>query len=84
MEDGGAAEAKRIHAAMARQEAAFVDAVQKIMKERGITQKTLAEKTGVGQPAVSMILSRKCRPQRGTVQKVAKALGVDAKRLWTE
>ena len=83
-EDGGSAEARRIHAAMARQEARFADAVQNRMKERGITQATLAEKIGVGQPAVSMILSRKCRPQRATVEKIAKALGVSPTRLWTE
>jgi predicted XRE-type DNA-binding protein len=81
-EDGGSAEAKRIHAAMARQEATFADAVQKLMKGRGITQKALAEKIGIGQPAVSMILSRKCRPQQATIGKIAKALRVESKTLW--
>ena len=84
MEDGGSVKAKRVHTAMARQEATFADAVQKLMKERGITQKALAEKVGIGQPAVSMILSRKCRPQWATVEKIAKALGIEPKRLWAD
>jgi lambda repressor-like predicted transcriptional regulator len=84
MADDTSAQAKRVDAAMARQEEMFADAVQKLMKERGITQKALAEKIGIGQPAVSMILSRKCRPQRATVENIAKALAVEPKRIWPE
>jgi len=84
MEDGGSVGAKRVHATMARQEATFAEAVLKLMKERGVTQKVLAQKIGIGQPAVSMILSRKCRPQQATVEKIAKALGVEPERIWAE
>jgi len=41
---------------------------------RGLTQAALAERIGVGQPAISMMLSRKCRPQRHTIEKLAAAL----------
>ena len=50
--DGGTADAKEVHAAKARQEAHFADVVQKLMKERSITQKALADKIGIGQPAL--------------------------------
>jgi lambda repressor-like predicted transcriptional regulator len=83
-EEDNSVEAKRAKVAATHQEATFAEAVLKLMKERGITQKVLAEKIGIGQPAISMILSRKCRPQRATVQKIAKALGVEPKRIWTE
>ena len=37
---------------------------------------------GVGQPAISMVLTRNCRPQRRTVEKIAKALDVSAEEVW--
>ena len=83
LEEGDSNEARRIRAAMSRQEVRFARAVRKLMKERGVSQKKLAEKIGVGQPAVSMMLSRRCRPQQATVEKIAKALGVEARTLWT-
>lgn len=75
-------EAARILADMNRQEATFADRLQATMTERGITQAELAEKIGVGQPAVSMMLNRTCRPQKKTVQKIATALGVKPADLW--
>lgn len=47
-----------------------------------MTQDQLAEKIGVGQPAISMMLKRQCRPQKRTVQRLAEALGVAAEELW--
>ena len=75
-------EAACILADMNRQEGTFADRLQATMTERGITQAELAEKIGVGQPAVSMMLNRNCRPQKKTVQKVATALGVEPADLW--
>jgi len=69
-------DAARITADMLRQEATFADRLQATMTARGITQAELAEKIGVGQPAVSMMLNRTCRPQKKTVHKIATALGV--------
>jgi predicted XRE-type DNA-binding protein len=73
---------QKARAAMARQEAAFSANLRQLMKERGLSQKTLAGMIGVGQPAISMMLSRECRPQRATVDKLAQALGVSARDLW--
>jgi lambda repressor-like predicted transcriptional regulator len=39
---------------------------------------------GVGQPTVSLLLSRASRPQRPTVEKVAAALGVEPAAIWTD
>lgn len=75
-------EAARIVADMDRQEATFADRLQATMTARGMTQAELAEKIGVGQPAVSMMLNRTCRPQKKTVQKIAAALGVTPADLW--
>ena len=38
----------------------------------------------IGQPAVSNLLSRRSRPQRRTVEKIARALGVATSEIWPE
>ncbi|MCU0703749.1 MAG: helix-turn-helix transcriptional regulator [Fimbriiglobus sp.] len=67
---------------MDRQEATFAERLREAMEAKGVTQSELAAKIGVGQPAVSMMLQRACRPQRKTVEKIAAALGVPAAELW--
>lgn len=64
------------------QEASFAEVLQRLMDERGMKQKDLAEKIGVGQPAVANMLNRRCRPQRRTIEKIAKALQVDPQTIW--
>ena len=81
-EDATAEEAKLIAESITHQQTFFANAVRKLMKSQKITQKALANKIGIGQTAVSMILSRECRPQQETIKKFAKALNVDPKRLW--
>ena len=71
-------------AKMDAQEAAFGERVQKLMTEKGMTQAALASKTGVNQSAISMLLNRGTRPQRRTVEKIAKALGVQTEEIWQE
>lgn len=64
------------------QEVFFGDKVRQLMTEKNISQELLAERVGVGQPAISNILNRKCRPQQKTIAKVATALGVSPSELW--
>lgn len=64
------------------QEAVFADRVASIMNVKGMTQEQLADAIGVGQPAISMMLARKGRPQRRTVLRIAEALGVSVNDLW--
>jgi lambda repressor-like predicted transcriptional regulator len=52
------------------------------MTTQGMTQAALAEACGFGQSALSNLLSRGNRPQRRTVQKIAKALGITPEDLW--
>ncbi len=47
-----------------------------------MSQVELAAAIGVGQPAISMMLSRNCRPQRRTVECIARALEVTPNDLW--
>jgi transcriptional regulator with XRE-family HTH domain len=47
-----------------------------------MTQAQLADKLGLGQPAISMMLQRNCRPQKRTVVRLADALGVAPEELW--
>jgi lambda repressor-like predicted transcriptional regulator len=75
-------EAGPILDAMDRQEASFAERLAEWMEKRGVTQAELAEKVGVGQPAISMMLNRSCRPQKKTVRKIASALGVTPEDLW--
>ncbi len=58
---------------MDEDEKCFSARVQAIMKEKGMTQAALAEACEIGQPAVCNLLSRQSRPQRRTVEKIAKA-----------
>lgn len=69
---------------MDQEEAAFAERVEALMQARGVTQSELASRVGIGQPAISMLLARKCRPQQGTVEKIAEALEVSAQDLWPE
>jgi DNA-binding XRE family transcriptional regulator len=67
-----------------RQQAFFAERLEKLLREKNLTQTALAEKIGVGQPAVSMMLSRRCYPRRRTVEKIAEALNVAVSELWQE
>jgi lambda repressor-like predicted transcriptional regulator len=69
-------------AAIAEQQATFADNLRRIMAAKGITQEQLASLTGVGQPAISNMLKRACRPQQRTVRRFAEALGVGPHDLW--
>ena len=64
------------------EEETFANSLDGHMKSKGISQVELAAAIGVGQPAISMMLSRDCRPQRRTVEKLARALGVPPNDLW--
>ena len=75
-------EAREARIEMEDEEQLFTDRVAQCMKKANVTQAVLAKKVGIGQPAVSMLLNRKCRPQKRTVRKIAKALGVQADYLW--
>jgi lambda repressor-like predicted transcriptional regulator len=77
-------EIRDVHASMDRQEEHFADRVIALMRERDMTQTQLASACEIGQPAVSNLLSRWSRPQRRTVEKIAKALGVEASEIWPE
>jgi predicted XRE-type DNA-binding protein len=76
------AKATSIAHEMAAEEQHFADQVRQLMKDKRMSQKALAEAVGVGQSAIAMMLSRKCRPQRSTVLKIAQALNVPPNRIW--
>lgn len=67
---------------MDREEATFASLLRNAMEVQGITQEQLAAKIGVGQPAISNMLNRQCRPQRRTILRLAEALGVSPETLW--
>jgi lambda repressor-like predicted transcriptional regulator len=75
-------EAKEALYRMDREEATFAERLCDCMKKNGVTQEQLAEQIGVGQPAISMMLQRACRPQKRTVYRLAEALGVSPEELW--
>jgi lambda repressor-like predicted transcriptional regulator len=73
---------KAVLDAMDAEEATFSDRLAALLRDKQVTQVQLAEQIGVGQPAISMMLARKCRPQRRTIKKIAGALGVAPEDLW--
>jgi transcriptional regulator with XRE-family HTH domain len=77
-------EAKDVLDRMDHEEAAFAQRLRDLMDAKGLTQAELAEKLGIGQPAISMMLNRTCRPQRATVIGLAQALGVLPEELWPD
>ena len=54
------------------------------MQDKCVTQIQLAERIECTQPAISQMLNRKCRPQRKTLEKIAKAIDVDVRELWPD
>lgn len=75
-------EVKVVLKEMDREEASFAERVNRLLDMKGMTQGDLAVAIGVGQPAISMLLKRECRPQRRTVQKIAEALKVSPEEIW--
>lgn len=69
---------------MDRQEATFADRLAAAMTAKGLTQAQLATAIGVGQPAISNMLNRACRPQSRTVARLAEALGMRPEELWPD
>jgi lambda repressor-like predicted transcriptional regulator len=64
------------------QEETFAERLKATMQAKGWTQEKLAERTGVGQPAISNMLNRQSRPQTRTVLRIAEALEVAPEDLW--
>jgi lambda repressor-like predicted transcriptional regulator len=75
-------EARSVLDSMDKQEATFAAKLQELMASRNLTQAELAAKVGIGQPAISMMLNRSCRPQEKTVRRFAEALSVEPGELW--
>lgn len=75
-------ETKDILARMDEEESSFAQRLRALMEAKELTQADLAAKVGIGQPAISMMLNRACRPQRKTVLRFADALGVSVQELW--
>lgn len=75
-------ETKVLLAGMDAEESAFAQRLRELMAIKGLTQAELADKVGIGQPAISMMLNRACRPQRKTILRFAEALGVSPEELW--
>jgi predicted XRE-type DNA-binding protein len=67
---------------LVREEQTFAERLRSLMDARDLNQQELAKMLGVGQPAISNMLNRQCRPQRRTVARIAKALDVNPEELW--
>ncbi len=81
-ERSGSIDDAALAASLDAEEEAFAERVKAILHRRNMTQEQLATALGIGQPAISMLLARKARPQRRTVERVAGALGVEPGELW--
>ena len=52
-----------------------------LLAEKGLTQATLAEKTGLSRAGVNKMLNRGTRPRLDTLGKLARVLGVKPSEL---
>lgn len=57
---------------------AIGERIRQIRKEKGITQKRLAELTGIAEITIRQYEAGKYKPKSITIHKIAKALGVSA------
>jgi lambda repressor-like predicted transcriptional regulator len=76
------ARVKAIDTQLNEEEAVFAERLAALLEKKSMSQAELAKAVGVGQSAISMMLARRCRPQRRTVEKIARALNVAAEELW--
>ena len=54
---------------------AIIDELIKLRKEKGLTQRELAQSANLAQPAIARLESKTATPQLDTLLKVAAALG---------
>lgn len=73
---------REAHQRMEEEERVFAANLARLLTEKNLSQAELARRVGVGPSAISMMLSRRCRPQKRTVEKIAQALGVELRALW--
>lgn len=69
---------------MDAQEEAFARRLRELMDAKRVSQRELADRVGCSQPAISQMLSRRCRPQRKTIRRLAEALDVHPRDLWPD
>jgi transcriptional regulator with XRE-family HTH domain len=55
----------------------IIDELIEIRKEKGLTQRELAEAANLAQPAIARLESKAVTPQLDTLLKIAAALGYD-------
>ena len=71
-------------ATMDTQQTAFAARLRALMEAKHISQQDLASRVGCSQPAISLMLNRRCRPQKKTILKLADALNVNPNELWPD
>lgn len=66
------------------QEAEFATRLRDLMGAKHLSQTELAKRIGCSQAAISLMLHRRCRPQKKTLLKLAEALNVRVQQLWPD
>lgn len=56
--------------------------IKELCKEKGTTLNALADKVGISQPSISLIVNGKQKPSFDTLEKIADALGVGMGELF--
>jgi len=69
---------------MDAQEETFAQRLRQLMDAKQVSQQELAARVGCSQPAISQMLSRRCRPQKKTILRLAEALHVHPRELWPD
>lgn len=58
--------------------------IKSILKQKGMTAKELAEKTGISQTMLSYVMSGTTQPSVKTLEKIAQAMGVHISELFVD
>lgn len=66
------------------QESTVGGRIREVRHERGFTQASLSESTGIAEPTISKLESGKANPHRATITALALALGVEPDSLLVE
>lgn len=56
-------------------------AIKLLLEKSELTQKELAEKTGISETSISKIMTDQTKPRKETIEQIAEALGVNPKIL---
>lgn len=77
-------ETRAIEQLLDKQQSDFVDKVQKLMQEKGISEKEMMNDLGLTEHGFVVLLNKVWRPSQKMILKIAKKLKVKPNKIWNK